>query len=292
MRSISELLWRRLTLLVALLAGTAGCERVVSVNAPAFEPRLVVEARLERPFSRRGGLQRIRLTTTQDVFTEASAPPATGATVRVIDAAGVTVNFVESPTEPGVYISTSVLNLFVNQSVTLQINWDGDQYVAREVMQRAVPIDSLDFSEGGGLPGLSAGLRAGIWFIDPEAVANYYLWEQYVDGVRQVTPDTADFTRAVRSDDIIDGALIRDFKPYRGVVVRSGQVVRIRQLSISQQAYRFYETLSEQTRANGSPFGVPVSSIRGNVANVTRPERLALGYFIASEYVERERTVP
>jgi hypothetical protein len=121
---------------------------------------------------------------------------------------------------------------------------------------------------------------------------NHYLWEQYVDGVRQITPDSGAFTRAVLSDEIVDGALIREFKPYAGVVVRPGQVVRIRQLSISPQAYRFYESLSEQTRNNGSPFGVPVSSIRGNVANVTRPERLALGYFIAAEYFDVERTVP
>jgi hypothetical protein len=75
MRFTSEPM-RRCLRLAALLVGTAGCERIVSVKAPAFEPRLVVEARLERPFNRRGPLQRIRLTTTQDVFTEADPPPA------------------------------------------------------------------------------------------------------------------------------------------------------------------------------------------------------------------------
>jgi hypothetical protein len=292
MRFTSEAVRRRLLTLAVLVTSVAGCERVVSVNAPSFEPRLVVEARLERPFNRRGPLQRIRLTTTQDVFTEADPPPARGAVVRVVDAAGVSVSFAESGTEPGVYIATAPMNLPVNQSLTLLITWNGDQYQSRETMQRAVPIDSLGFTEGGGRPGLGAGLRAAIWFIDPETVTNFYLWEQLVDGVRQVTPDSGAFTRAVRSDEIIDGALIREFKPYSGVVVRPGQVVRVRQLSISAQTYRFYESLSEQTRNNGSPFGVPVSSIRGNVANVTRPGRLALGYFIASEYFDIERTVP
>jgi hypothetical protein len=210
----------------------------------------------------------------------------------VSDAAGVAIAFNESPSEPGVYVSATTMPLQINQSLTLQITWGGDLYTARENVQRAVPVDSLAFTEGGGLPGLSAGLRAAIWFIDPEEIVNYYLWEQYVDGVRQVSPDSGRFSRAVRSDDIIDGALIREFKPYNGVVVRRGQVVRIRQLSISQQAYRFYESLSEQTQANGSPFGVPVSSIRGNVANTTRPSKPALGYFIAAEYFDIERTVP
>jgi hypothetical protein len=43
---------------------------------------------------------------------------------------------------------------------------------------------------------------------------------------------------------------------------------------------------------NGSPFGVPISGVRGNVANVTTPSRRAVGYFIAGEYTELERRVP
>lgn len=275
-----------------LLLITAACERVVQVTAPRSERRLVVEARLERQLGRRAPTQRIRLTTTQDVFSSDSAPPARGAVVRVLDAAGAATPFAESPSEPGVYVATAQLLLPVGQNVTLLITWDGDEYVARETMLRAVPIDSVYFIEGGGLPGLSAGLRGTISFTDPADRLNFYLWDQWVDGVRQLSPDSGSFARAVLPDDIINGKSVRDFQPYRGVVVRAGQVVRIRQSSISDQAYRFYELLSEQTNNNGSPFGVPASSVRGNVANITRPARLALGYFIASEYSELQRQVP
>ncbi len=290
MRFISEL--RRWCGVAALLAASVACERVVQVTAPRLESRLVVEARLERQVGRRAPIQRIRLTTTQDVFSRDSAPPARGAVVRVLDAAGSATPFVESPSEPGVYVATAQMLLAVGQTFTLQITWDGDEYVSRETMLRAVPIDSVYFTEGGGLPGLSAGLRGTISFTDPGERQNYYLWDQWVDGVRQLSPDSGSFSRAVLPDDIINGNSVRDFQPYRGVVVRSGQVVRIRQSSISDQAYRFYESLSEQTDNSGSPFGVPASSIRGNVANLTRPTRLALGYFIATEYSELQRQVP
>ena len=50
--------------------------------------------------------------------------------------------------------------------------------------------------------------------------------------------------------------------------------------------------LSAQVGNNGSPFGVPVSSVRGNVANTTNPSKRAVGYFIAGEYTELERRVP
>jgi Domain of unknown function (DUF4249) len=284
--------WRHVALALSLAAVLTGCERVVRVTAPRTEVRLVVEARLERALGRRGGQQRIRLTTTQDVFTDAAPPPARGATVRVLDAAGTATPFVELALEPGVYVSAGPMALPVEQNLTLQITWDGDQYVARERMLPGVPIDSLFFVQGGGFPGQAAGPRATIEFVDPGDRTNFYLWEQFVNGVRQLSPDSGSFSRAVLPDDIINGSLVREFSPYRGIVVRSGQVVRIRQYAISDQAYRFYDALSEQTANNGSPFGVPASSIRGNVANVTRPARLALGYFIASEYSEAERTVP
>ncbi|MES3036224.1 MAG: DUF4249 domain-containing protein [Gemmatimonadota bacterium] len=292
MRSISSVTMRRWAGLAVLLALLIGCERVVQVTAPRTEPRLVVEARLERQVGRRAPIQRIRLTTTQDVFSSDSAPPARGAVVRVLDAAGSATVFAESPSEPGVYVATTLMLLPVGQTFTLQITWDGDEYLSRETMLRAVPIDSVYFTEGGGLPGIADGLRGTISFTDPGDRQNYYLWDQWVDGVRQLSPDSGSFSRAVLPDDIINGNMVRDFQPYRGVVVRTGQVVRIRQSSISDQAYRFYEALSEQTNNNGSPFGVPASSIRGNVANLTRPARLALGYFIATEYSEQLRQVP
>jgi hypothetical protein len=55
----------------------------------------------------------------------------------------------------------------VRSRTDLQITWNGDEYQSRETMQRAVPIDSLGFTQGGGRPGLGPGLRAAIWFIDP-----------------------------------------------------------------------------------------------------------------------------
>ena len=289
MRSASRLCHALLPLLLAVVAA---CERVVTVTAPAAEIRLVVEARLERQLDRRSPQQRIRLTTTQGAFSNEAPPAARGAQVRVLNAAGSATQFVESSTDPGLYLAATQMPLPAGQSLTLQITWEGDEYSARETMLRAVPIDTLLFTAGPGIPGLPVGLRGSISFRDPENVANFYLWEQWVDGVREASRDFFSFSRAVLADDILNGALILEFSPYRGVVVRPGQRVRIRQYSISQQAFRFYDALSNQTDNNGSPFGVPSSSVRGNVANITRPSRLALGYFIASEYAEVERVVP
>jgi Domain of unknown function (DUF4249) len=279
-------------LLLCAAATLNGCERVVRVTAPTAAVRLVVEARLERSRNTSFSDQRIRLTTTEDAFSaSATAPPAQGATVRVVDANGATTTFAEQPGEPGVFIARA-MRIALGRRYTLQVTWEGEAYTATETMLPAVPLDSLYFESGNSLPGRPSGLAASVRLRDPEGIRNFYLWDQWVDGRRLVSPDSNRFSRAVLSDDFIDGALISDFAPYGGIIVTPGQIVRMRQLSISEATYRFYSALSTQTANNGSPFGVPSGSVRGNVANTTRPSRLALGYFLLGEYSEREVRVP
>ncbi|MCC7055341.1 MAG: DUF4249 domain-containing protein [Gemmatimonadaceae bacterium] len=273
------------------VAVLSACERVVSVTVPVAEVRLVVEARLERARGAVAADQVIRLTTTEGVFSSSGTPPAaTGATVRVVAADGAITPFTERAGEPGVFVARA-MPLVVAAPYTLEITWDGDRYAATETMQPAVTLDSLYFTVGNARPGRPSGLAASIRLLDPAGERNFYLWDQWVNGRRQVSPDSTTFTRAVLSDDILDGAVITDFTPYGGIILQPTEVVRLRQLSISEQAYRFYAALSAQTGNDGSPFAVPAGSVRGNVANVTRPGRLALGYFIAGEYTEREARV-
>jgi hypothetical protein len=176
--------------------------------------------------------------------------------------------------------------------LTLEITWNGDQYRSVETMQAGVGMDSLFFRPLLSKVSEVGTLRATISAQDPGTQTNFYLWDQWIDGARLVSPDSEVHSRVVVSDELFNGSKVRTFQPYDGWAVRPGQLVRVRQLSISAQAYRFYLTLSQQVDNNGSPFGVPASSVRGNVENVTHPTKMAVGYFIAGEYTELERRVP
>ncbi|MBK8060760.1 MAG: hypothetical protein IPK33_23560 [Gemmatimonadetes bacterium] len=83
-----------------------------------------------------------------------------------------------------------------------------------------------------------------------------------------------------------------EFQPYGGISVAPGQVVTVRQIALSDAGYRYYVALTDQVVNDGSPFAVATASVRGNVANRTRPARRALGYFMAGEVSEATRTVP
>lgn len=290
----------RLCVALLLMSGSvAGCERVVSVTLPTSAPRLVVEARLERIRGKVSGNQEIRLSATDDYFSRSAPPAVTNATVRVADSTGRVYAFIPSPSTPGSYVASG-LTIVTGARYTLRITWQGDEYEATERAMAGVPIDSLYFkaaSEQGSILGpapTGGGLRATFDVIDPKGIANFYLWDQFVDGKRTVTTDTTSFGfyRAAFSDEFIDGGTLKDLQPYGGVTVRSGQLVLIRQLAISAQAYRFYNSLSTQAINDGSPFSVQPTSVRGNVANRTRPSQLALGYFIVGEVTEVQARVP
>jgi hypothetical protein len=258
---------------------------------PEGSKQLVVEARLERVRGTVSGEQQIRLTTTDAYFSNTALPPARGASVRVTDDAGRVVVFIESATEPGTYFTTDLVGV-IDRRYTLQIDWQNERYEATESLNAVAPIDSLYFRDRTTQSGPKDGLRATIDFRDPPNAKNFYLWDQYVNGQRLVVPDSSFKTRVVAQDDGLDGRTVREFQPYDGIPVGKGATVLVRQMALSESLYRYFRALSDQSSNDGSPFAVPLASVRSNIANVTRADHRALGYFMATEVAEARSTVP
>jgi hypothetical protein len=295
MSSVSETRTRATVLGAALLVVT-GCERVVDITVPTMATRLVVSGRLELVRGAPSGRQVITLTTSAPYFEPTGPLPARGADVRVTDSRGVTTLFREQASAPGVYITDSLVPV-LNRRYTLRVRWNDETYEGSDSLLPVAPLDSFYFRERTGLfapPDVARepGPRATIDFRDPPGVENYYVWDQFVDGQRLVPGDTAFRFRPMERDAFFNGALVRGYQPYSGVVLRPGQTVRMRHMSLSEQGYRYYLTLNNVTLADGSPFAMPPASLRGNVANLTRPAEPALGYFLAAEVDERTARVP
>ena len=281
---------RRWCVMVALLA-TSACEKVVNITVPEGAKQLVVEGRLERVRGAVTGQQRIRLTTTDAYFSNTALPPARGASVRVVEEGGRVVSFGEVVNEPGVY-ATADLIAVVNRRYTLQIIYQNERYEATEVLRAVPPIDSLYFKDRIGQLGPQEGLRATIDFRDLAGTQNFYLWDQFVNGQRLTAADSTFRTRVVAPDDGLDGRPISQFQPYDGIPVSKGASVLVRQMSLSEPVYRFYRALSDQSSNDGSPFAVPLASVRGNVSNLTNAAHRPLGYFMATEVAEARAVAP
>ncbi len=270
---------------VVLLPFLAACERVVDVDVDEGPRRLVVEARLERVLGRTSGNQEIRLSTTGSYFSNTLPPAASGAVVRVTDDRGIVTSFTGS-TIPGRY-ATSALVVQPGRTYTLRIDWQGQRYEGVERTMTVTPIDSLYLAAP--RPGRFSGddgVRATIDTRDPAGEKNFYLWDQFVNGVRLLGPDSSFKMRIIAHDDAVNGKPVIGFQPFEGVDIPVGATVLVRQIGISEATYRYYFALSDQVGNDGSIFSVPPARIRGNVANLTRPSEPALGYFYVSEVAE------
>lgn len=62
--------------------------------------------------------------------------------------------------------------------------------------------------------------------------------------------------------------------------------IRIRQYSMTEQAYQYWENVQAQRLRTGSLFDPPPSRIPGNIQSVSKPDEAVLGYFMASSEKE------
>ena len=269
----------------------AACERIVDVEIPAPEPQLVVEGRIELVKEAPSGMQTIRLRTTDAFFSNRRTPPAAGAVVTVTDGAGVVHPFTE--TEPGHYV-TRHLHARIGETYTLAIEYAGDRYAGSASLLPVAPIDSLYFTyEEPTLVNDKEGFRAAIDYTDPPGGPHFYLWEQYVDGVNEPPPSAGNQFNLVSRDVLYDGQPVVGFQPNNEVVIEPGSHVMIRQVALSRRSYDFYYATFEQNGIGTGPgFSVPPATIRGNVANITRPDRYPLGFFEAAEVSVAEAIGP
>ncbi|MDZ4674992.1 MAG: DUF4249 domain-containing protein [Gemmatimonadota bacterium] len=272
-----------LTLLAAL---STGCTRIVDLDLDTPPRQLVVEARLEA-----GVLaQQIRLTTTDAFSGTGAPPPAAGASVLVTDDLGTELPFAED--EAGVYrVGTAAIT--PGRTYTLSIVWEGEEYRAISPLVDGPAIDSLYFKfRSATLAVGDSGFRAVLDYTDPAGIKNYYFWEMFVDGERVVTTDPGNQWRVISRDRFYDGQRVAGYLPFDEKVVEPRQVVRMRQLAITEEAYQYLFAFYDQATGGGSPFSTPPASVRGNVANLTRPEHRALGFFLTADVRSRSLIVP
>lgn len=261
------------------------CETVVEVDLPQSQQRLVVEGRIEKILDKNSGYQQIRLSLTEDFFNQGLPPAASNAIVSVSDGNGRNWAFEESATEPGLY-TTDSLFAEIYMEYMLSVFYNGEHYEAKEKLHAVPPIDSIYqvFVEENEFE--DEGIRARIDYRDPVDAENFYLWEQYADGERQLLPDVGNKSNVISSDEFYNGQHISGYEPNEEAVLEPGQTVLVRQLSISKLTYNYYYLLFEQAAGTGL-FDPPPAIIRGNVINTTNSENFALGYFGAAEVAER-----
>ncbi len=263
----------------------ASCEDVIDVAVPTAAPRLVVEASLDWEKGSIGNNQTIKLKTSTPYFDTTTNNIVTGATVKVTNNnSGAEFTFTDQ--NDGTY-TTSVFIPVVNDTYTLEIVYNGENYQASETLKSVSDINRITQSLEGGFD--DEVLDVTLFWDDPADEENYYLVRVLEVG------DLFPFLEEI-SDEFINGNEIDDFFEKDDDAddpteeFNPGDTVDISLYGISERYHNYMQLLIEQYDSGGDPFSSVAAEIRGNCINTTTPDNYAFGYFRLTQVVKASYT--
>ncbi len=167
-------------------------------------------------------------------------------------------------------------------------------------------LDTIGVNDAPGLPELY-GADVKINIQDPADQTNYYRWTTIDYLPRKATGIPCGFgppcnqycyqlfndsTVRVLSDKNVNGSLIKDesvlISPY---YYYGKHFIEIKQLSLTREAYQFWQLYQQQTTRTGTIEDPLPSALNGNIYNINDTTQLALGYFEASDVYSKKYTL-
>lgn len=266
------MIMKKINIILALIVTFffASCEEVVDVPLDTAAPRLVVEATIYWQKETTGNNQSIKLTTTNDFYSNV-VPPANDAVISMQNSENVVFNFTEL-SDTGVYACDDFVPV-LNETYTLKIIYKNETYTATETLMPVVPITKIEQNDNGGFAGDQIEIKA--YFDDPANITNYYLFEY-------AYPKEVKSNYSVTYDEFFKGNQFFSINSNEDYV--SGEILKISHYGISQSYYNFLNIILSLSGENGGgPFQTPPATIRGNIINTTNSANFALGYFSLSE---------
>jgi len=243
---------------------TLGCEDVIDVDLNDAAPRLVIDARLE--LLEDGSSQNTVLLTRSSGFFEEQNPLVTDAQVSVTDSNGIAYPFTFDTNEQ-IY-RNNTLQIQENLEYRLTIVDQGQTYTSTQTLVRTVPLGDVEQQE---VQGFGDVTEITAYYVDPEMPGDYYLFTYL---------DPYNFEVDLRADEFSNGN--RSPQSFFIEELEPNTPISIEIAGIDAQAFRFFETLLQQT-GGGGPFDTQPATVRGNIINQGNIEQFPFGYFRVSQ---------
>ncbi len=263
--------------ILLLILVTASCTDVIDVPLQTETPRLVVEASLDWEKGTVGNEQTIKLSTSTEFYDTTSRPVVTGASVQVTNDSDGT-EFIFTDENNGEYITTEFVPV-IGQSYTLEIIYNGETYTAQETLNSVTEITRVYQSTEDGES--ADDLEVQVVFTDPQEEGNHYMFKFQRRG--DLLPDLE-----IGDDEFVNGNEIEwwyelegddDTEEVEGF--QPGDVVDIEMYGTSDAYNNYLLVLLNQ--GGVAIFDTTPVAVRGNVINLTNPDRYAHGYFRVTE---------
>lgn len=256
----------------------SSCEDVIDLPLEEGPKLLVIDANIN--WEKEGidnATQKIRLTETAG-FYDVTIPVATGAIVNITNENGDVITFTEDGNS-GIYITTGFIEPNPEEVFTLNIDYQGETFTAKEKYKTVADIDSIAQTVQ---PLFGTDLiKIEFFYEDPEDEENYYINQFNY-------PDFLIDSYGTRSDEFSNGQLNSIFT--QSEEYEAGKPLKFYFYGSSKTFFNYFNLLLDQIQSGG-PFATPPAEVIGNCINETNIENKPKGYFRVSEMVKITYTI-
>ncbi len=289
---------RTFFVLIVLTTSFWSCEDVIEIDAPAEEPRLIVEAIIRADTTAAQVPVRFKTTQTAGFFDEITIPdnPVQGGMQLFNETQGGGATFLlPDPEQPGTFIPTgpdgtvATGGFLPGAAFTdpddrwiLTFEWRDELYLAEYRVNFSVPIDNLE--QGTETLFDEDETEVKITFTDLAERDDFYVFD-------------LGFGLFTTAEDTFFNGQQFEFSYFYDENLQPGDEITVSILGADQQFFNYMNQIIELSEGDGGPFQVPTSTARGNFLkveginnidvsnNVDRNDEFILGYFaIVQEY--------
>ncbi|MBF9255325.1 DUF4249 domain-containing protein [Pontibacter sp. 172403-2] len=258
------------------------------------------------------GTTTFRLSRTQSIDDEGAPVTESGANIFIEDEQGAQIPLAE--TEPGTY---TVSGLDLNNAGRYHLlvrTASGKEYASDFVeVKQTPPIDEITWTAENNT------LQFFVNTHDPQNNARYYRWEyegtweytaaygsslKYDEASASMVPRTSsdeDIYRCWKTDLSTDIKLATSVRLSQDVInafpvmavssdseeLRLKYSLLVKQYSLTQEAYQYWETLKKNTESIGTLFDPLPTQLTGNIHSLSDPDEVVIGYVGASSVQEK-----
>lgn len=247
------------------------CEKVIDIEVPSIEPKLVIDASFEVLFDETPIISNnvVKLRLSADYFEEV-IPRVTNATVFLTNLTDNSVIPFSDINQDGDY---EAINSFVpldGVAYELTVIYNNETYKGKATKIKSSKITSIVQGEKTLFSGEEIELK--ISFKDDGALKNHYLFNVDI------------YNYLAIEDRYFDGSDYNFSYFYEDENIEFPKKIDIKLSGITKEYFTYFRVLIGQSGQNaGGPFQSAPSTLLGNIINTTNEANFPLGYFHISE---------
>ncbi|TVZ55219.1 uncharacterized protein DUF4249 [Lutibacter sp. Hel_I_33_5] len=256
---------------VLLMFIFSNCEKVIDVDVPSIQPKLIIDAAFDVYFDETPVTVNttVKLKLSADYFEE-NIPTVTNATVFVTDLSSNTIINYSDINNDGDYEADVAFIPSENTEYELTVIYNNQTYKGKASRVKSSPINSIIQGDETLFTGKETQLK--VDFTDVSDKEEFYLFN---------------FTNNLMialDDRFFNGSDYNFSYFYQEDDIELPADVTIRMSGMTKEYYTYFEVLINQSGQNsGGPFQTIPSSLLGNMINKTDEANFPLGYFHISE---------